>query len=280
MRLARSAPLAAALALVALGGCAQLDQLAAAAFKKPQLSFRAAELQALDLEGATIGFTFDVENPNPFGLSLARLGYGVEVEGTRVVAGDAPGGLEITASGRTPVTFPVRVRFQDVPGILSLLSKRQDTLGYKLTGTLGLSTPIGVVDVPLGHEGRLALPKLPAFGLDGLAVTSASFSDVGLEVKLRVRNPNAFPVPAGKLDYALSVAGNPVADARGRAIAMVPAGGEATVAIPVRVNLSQLGRAATAVMSGGPVELGLTGTAQVAGLQIPLGLSGKLPARR
>lgn len=273
-------PAALAFALIFLAGCAELGQLAASAFQKPNLTFRSASLQALDLEGATVGFTFDVENPNAFGLSLARLGYGVEVEGTRIASGDAPGGMKIAPSGRTPVTFPVRVRFQDVPGIVALLGKRQDAVAYKLTGNLGFRTPVGVVDVPMGHSGTLALPKLPAFSLEALKVTGASFTEVGLEVRLRMKNPNAFPVPAGQLDYALSVAGHGVAEARGRSLSVVPGGGEATVAIPVRVSLTQLGRAATAVSQGGQVDLGLSGTAQVAGLAIPLNLAGRVPVRR
>jgi LEA14-like dessication related protein len=263
-----------------LAGCAELGKYAAAALERPKLTFRSASLEALDLEGATVGFTFDLENPNGFGLTLARLGYGIEVEGTRVAAGDLPGGLRIPASGTAPVTFPVRVRFGDVPRIASLIGSGRDALAYRLSGTIGVSTPVGVVELPLSHSDRLALPKLPEFALAGLDVRSASFSDVTVDVRVRVKNPNAFAVPAGQLDYALAIGGNPVATGAGRALERVAAGGSAVVAIPVRVDLARAGRAAADLARGGAVDVALKGKAELAGVPIPLELSAKLPARR
>lgn len=273
-------PLLAALALLALSGCAALNRIAASAFEKPRLTFRTATLQQLDLEGATLGFEFDLENPNSFGLSVARLGYGVELEGTRVATGEMPGGLQIPAAGRTPVTFPVRIRYRDVPGIVSLLGKQRDAIGYRLSGTVGVKTPVGVVDLPMSHAATLPLPRLPAFALDGLAIRSVSLSQVALDLKLRVRNPNAFPIPAGKLDYALALAGASVARGDDRALGAVPGAGSAVVSIPVQVNLMEAGRAASELVRGAPVDVNLKGTADVGGLPIPLDLGGRMPAQR
>jgi LEA14-like dessication related protein len=265
--------------LLLLGGCAELQKIAEGAVQRPRLTFRSASLQALDLEGATIGFTYDVENPNSFGAKVARLGYGVEVEGTRVVTGDMPGGLVIPANGRAPVTFPVRVRFRDVPGIAALFGRR-DAISYRLSGTIGIETPLGVLDLPLSHDDRVSLPRLPDFALEGLSVRSVSFTEVGLEVRVAVKNPNAFPIPASRLDYALSLAGSAVAHGDGRPVQLVPGGGRSVVAIPLTVNLAQVGRVASALVKGGPVDVGLSGTADLAGIPVPLALSARLPARR
>jgi LEA14-like dessication related protein len=278
MRTAR--PLLATLAALALSGCAALNQLAASAFEKPRLTFRSATLQQVDLEGATLGFEFDLENPNSFGLSVARLGYGVELEGTRVASGEMPGGLQIPAAGKAPVTFPVRVRYRDVPGILSLLGKQRDALAYKLSGTVGVKTPVGVIDLPMSHAASLPLPKLPAFTLDGLAIRSVSLSQVALDLKVRVKNPNAFPIPAGKLDYALALAGAQVARGDDRALGAVPGAGSAVVSIPVQLNLAEAGRAASELVRGTPVDVSLRGTADVGGLPVPLDLGGRMPAQR
>jgi LEA14-like dessication related protein len=277
MRTLRPAVVAAL--LLALAGCAEVTKLARSAFAEPKLTFRSASLQALDLEGATIGFQFDLENPNAFGLSLARLGYGVEVEGSRVATGDLPGGLKIPASGTAPVTFPVHVRFQDVPGIVSILGSR-DRIAYRLSGNVGVSTPIGVIDLPLSHQDTLALPRLPGFAIDGLAIRSVSFDSVGLDVKVRVKNPNAFPLPGGRIAYALSVAGSPVARADGQATQHLQGGQSAVVTIPVKVDLARAGLAATELVRGEAVDVRLTGTADVAGVPVPLDLAARLPARR
>jgi LEA14-like dessication related protein len=267
-------------AVLALSGCAGLQDLARGALERPRLTFRSASLQALDLEGATVGFTFDLENPNGFGVDLARIGWAVDVEGTRIAAGDLPGGLAVRAKATAPVTFPVRVRFQDVPGIVSLLRGGRDELGYRLSGSLGVRTPVGVVDLALSHTDTLRLPDLPRFGLDGVSVRSVSLSTVALDVRVRVENPNPFDLPAGRLDYALSIGGQPVARADGAALAPVARGASAVVAIPVRVELASAGRAASQLLQGGEVLVGLTGKADVAGLPLPLDLEARVPARR
>lgn len=267
-------------AALALSGCAALNQIAASAFEKPKLTFRSATLQSIDLEGATLGFAFDLENPNGFGLSVARLGYGVELEGTRVATGDMPGGLKIPAAGKAPITFPVRVRYRDVPGIISLLGKQRDAIGYRLTGAVGVQTPVGVVELPMSHTASLPLPRLPAFALDGLAIRSVSLTQVAMDVNMRVKNPNAFPIPAGKLDYALGLAGATVARGDDRALAGVPGSSSAVVTIPLRFNVLEGGKAAADLVRGSPVDVNLRGTADVGGLPIPLDLGGRMPARR
>ena len=272
------ASLASAAAL--LPGCAALQEVAKSAFREPKLTFRSAALQSFDLEGATLGFTFDLENPNGFGLDVARLGYGVEVEGTRVAAGEMPGGLKIAASGSTPVTFPVRVRFRDVPGIVSLLTTSRDRIGYRLSGKLGVRSPVGVIDLPMSHSGGLDLPRLPSFSLGRVGVRSASLREVALDVRVDVANPNAFPIPAGTLAYALRLEGAQVARADGKALGVVPGKGKTSVTIPVRVDLLSAGRAVQAALSGGEVRVGLDGMADLAGIPVPLDLDARLPALR
>ncbi len=272
--------LAALLLPALLSGCAGLENLAKAAFQEPRLSFRSAALDALDLEGATIGFTFDLENPNAIGVDVARAGWQVEVEGTRVAAGDLPAGLAVPANGKVPVTFPVRVRFRDVPGIVSLLGSGRSELAYRLSGSIGVRTPVGVVDLPMSHSDTVKVPALPRFGLDGLQVRSVSLSSVALGVRLRIQNPNAFPLPAGDLQYALALSGTPVARAEAARVVAVPAAGSAVVEIPVKVDVASAGHVAADLARGGDVQVELTGKAELAGLPVPLDLRARVPAHR
>lgn len=265
----------AAVSLVA--GCAELQKLASSTFERPRLTFRSADVTGLDLEGATVGFTFQLENPNAVGVKLARLGWALDLEGSRVVDGTLPGGLDVPANGAAPVTFPVHVKWKDVPGFVRLVSGR-DAVDYRLSGTAGVSTPIGVVDLPLSTSGRLPVPRLPSFGLDGIQLRSASFQDVAVDVRLRISNPNAFPLPVGGLSYALALGGAPVASGEGRAVAPVPAGGAGVLAIPVRISFASAGRVAAQVAQGGPVDVALRGTATFGGIPIPIDLGGRVPA--
>ncbi len=272
--------LVALLVPVLLAGCAGLQDLARAAFKEPRLAFKSAALDKLDLDGATLAFTWEIENPNALGLDLAHAGWQIEVEGTRIAAGDLPSGLSIPANGKAPFSFPVRVRFRDVPGIVSLLGGGKSDLGYRLSGSIGVRTPIGVVDLPMSHADRLKLPSLPRFSVDGLRVRSVSLSAVAVDVRLRVQNPNAFPLPQGQIDYALALGGTSVARAEGASVASVPGSGSAIVEIPVRIDVLSAGRAATDLARGAEVQVELTGKADVAGLPLPLDLRARVPARR
>ncbi|HYG68055.1 MAG TPA: LEA type 2 family protein [Anaeromyxobacteraceae bacterium] len=262
-----------------VAGCATVRDLAAAAFEKPKLTFQSVSVQSFDLEGATLGFEYLLENPNSMGLKLARLGYALEVEGAHVVDGKFTQGLAIPARGAAPVTFPVHVKFKDVPGFVRLVTSARDQIQYRLSGTAGVDTPIGVVELPLSHTSTLALPKLPSFALERVAVRSASLTDLALDVRVKVSNPNRFPIPPGSLDYALALAGTQVASGDAAALAKVAAGSAATVTLPVKVSLLGAGRAIyQAVQGGSTVPVALSGKANVAGIEIPLQLQGKVPA--
>jgi LEA14-like dessication related protein len=111
-------------------------------------------------------------------------------------------------------------------------------------------------------------------------LTSASFSDVVLDVKLRVQNRNAFALPRGDLSYGLSVAGASVASADGKDLAPVAARSSSVLAIPVRVSLAGAGRAVTQLVQGNAVDVALTGNARFAGLGVPGGARARLRAAR
>ncbi|MFO0582265.1 MAG: LEA type 2 family protein [Anaeromyxobacter sp.] len=282
MRIAPVRLAAAALALATLAGCAGLKDLAAAAFTKPKLDFKGAVVEGLDLEGATIGLQVDLTNPNGFGLDVARVGWTLDAENTRVATGDMPGGLAIPAKGTAPLTIPVRLRWKDVPGILNLFTSRHaDGLGYKAAATVGVNTPIGVVELPVSHAGTVKLPALPAFSIQGVSVKGVSLSEVTFDVKVGVKNPNMFSIPAGKLGWSLALGGGaPVARAENAPLAGVAAGQTGTIDIPLKLDFRSAGRAAMDVARGGDVRVQMKGTADVAGLPIPLDLDTTVPARR
>jgi len=270
-------PLLSALGLLVLAGCAEVGKLAASMVVPPKLTFRAVNVREFDLEGATLAFDFDVENQNGFGLSVARIGYALEVEGTRL-DGAAPGGLKLPAKAKAPLTLTARLRYKDVPALASMLGKK-DSVRYKLSGNVGVESPIGVLDVPVSHADVLDLPRLPQLALDGVSIRSLSLTRLSLEVRVRMVNPNAFPLPAGRLDAALSLGGAEVARVENRALSAVASKGSAVAAIPISLDLGEAGRAALDLSRGAPVQVGLRGEAQVAGARLPLSLSQKVSAR-
>lgn len=265
------------LGLLLVAGCAEVSKLAASVVVPPRLTYRAVNVRSIDLEGVTLAFDYDVENPNRFGLEVARVGYGLEVEGVRV-DGTAPGGVKLPAQGKAPLTFTAHLRFKDVPAVFALLGKR-DSVRYKLSGKVGVQTPVGILDLALAHEDTLDLPRLPHLAFDGISIRSVSLTRLSLDVRIRLTNPNAFPLPAGALDAALSLGGAQVARVDDRALAAVGSKGSAVAVIPVQINLTDAGRAALDLSRGAPVQVGLKGEASIAGAKLPLSLLERLTAR-
>jgi len=266
---------------IGLAGCAGLKDLARAAFQEPKLVFRNATVDTLDLEGATIALHVDLQNPNGFGLDVARVGWTFEADGTRVASGEMPGGLVIPANGTAPLAIPVRVQWHDVPGIVGLLRRGDDAIPYRVAGHVGVHTPVGVLDLPVSHEGRLPTPRLPTFALEGLRIQGVSFSEVSFEVKVAAKNPNAFPVPGGRLSWTLALGGGPpVARAEGMTLPPMAPRSSGEILVPVRLDFASAGRAARDLARGEDVRVRLTGEAQVAGLPVPFELDAMVPARR
>ena len=274
----RLVPIAALAALaaapLALGGCASLGQLAKSAFREPKLTFVRVAVAGLDFEGATLAFDYRLENPNSFGLTLARVQYWLKVEGSEVTRGEVAGGLSIPAAGQAPVRFTARLPFKAVPRLAELVGRREP-VAYTVGGLVGVNTPVGQIDVPLSRSDTVALPQLPAFRLGGVSVAPVSLTELEVRIKLGVSNPNAFPVPAGALGYQLTVGKEVVATAETAPLAEVPAGSGRTVVIPVRMWLTGAGAAAAAAVRGGGAPVRLSGEARRGALPVPLDVSGK-----
>jgi LEA14-like dessication related protein len=274
-RITSPAAVLAALASAALlAGCAGLNQLAQGGFQRPTLRFQGVAVASLDFDGATLAFDYRLVNRNGFGLTLERVRYGLALEGREVTRGEVAGGLHVPAAGEAPVRFTARLPFAEVPRILELV-ERGAPVAYTVAGAIGVSTPIGVVELPVQHSGTVDLPGLPAFRLAGVEVRLAGLTDVEVDVHLSIHNPNPFPLPAGQLGYALSLDGQPVATAQARDLQPVPAGGEARLTIPVRVSLLGAGRAVAPAVRGGGAEVRVTGRAKLGAVPVPLDVAGK-----
>lgn len=275
--------LALALALPALAaGCAGLSNLAKSTIQEPKLSFRSASVQSLDFDGATVALLFDLSNPNAFGLELARAGWAVEMDGTRIANGDLPGGLAIPANGTAPLSLPVHVRYRDVPGIASLLVSGKDEVPYRVSGAIGVKTPVGILDLPVSHSDTLHLPRLPRISVEGISLRNVTFEPygVGFTLRLRVSNPNRFPLPAGGFDTTVELGGASIAKGQVGRLEPLAAGASAVMEIPVRMDPAAAVRAASMLGDGGDVDVHLTGAVVVSGMQLPLDLRARAPARR
>lgn len=238
------------LSLFATGasGCAALGQLFRAAFTEPTLRFQSAQVGNFTLSDATVNLTWIVENPNPVGLSLASFDYGLFVEGNQVVAGAPPLGLRISPQGESTVTFPATVRFADLGPVLTTFLEK-DTAAYRASGSLGLQTPIGVVQLPLQHEGTFEVPKVPKVELLAPRITRLDLTSATVELALNLTNRNTYELPIGDLAGTVSIAGAPIGTVQAQKLGLSPSGTR-ELRLPLTLQFAQAGSAALALQRG------------------------------
>jgi LEA14-like dessication related protein len=238
------------LAVALTSSCAALQQLLASSMQTPTLTFKSATLADVSLGSATVNLNYRLDNPNPFGLSLANVEYAFFVEGHQVVAGRPPQGLTIPASGSADVVLPANVRFADVaPVIETFLTK--DVASYRARGSIGVETPIGIVTLPVEQEGTFPVPKLPTVVLQPPRLSSLTFTSATLELPLVVTNPNDFPIPVSGVSGSVSVAGARVGRVSSADLGAIGPRAQVPVMLPITLDFAQAASAAMALQRGG-----------------------------
>src|SRR5436309_10693290 len=136
--------------------CATLGRLA---FTDPDVSLQEIAGTGIGLTGGTFDLVFDVYNPNDYRIRSTRLEVGVDLEGTHF--GDAllERPLDLSPTNRSRVVVPVRFEWAGVGAGAKAMLTRQ-ALGYGLTGTVFLDTPLGDRTVTLRGKGNVPLKKL------------------------------------------------------------------------------------------------------------------------
>jgi len=94
----------------------------------------------------------------------------------------------------------------------------------------------------------------PSVSLESTRVASLSLSDVDLLLGFDIRNPNSFGVRFDRLDYRLSVAGQPLAEGDQRRGFEIPAGGSSRAEIPLSLAWDDLARIYQSLRSGGEAD--------------------------
>ncbi len=108
---------------------------------------------ALPLSASAIDFDFTVgvDNPNSVGLDLARLDFGVLVNGNRVVDSFSSDRIAIPARGSNDVHLRARVGYDQIPNLFQQIVNviQGNRADYQIQGTAWFDTPIGQMHFPV-----------------------------------------------------------------------------------------------------------------------------------
>jgi len=259
--------------------CATLGQLASGAFQKPTLAYKSASLADVSLSGATLNLVTTVNNPNGVGLSVADLDYRLSIDGHPVATGHPPEGLQIPAHGSADVTLPATFQFTDLgQAVATVLAK--GSAGYKAEGTVGLNTPVGVVRLPVSHQGTFTLPDMPAIALGTPRLTNLAIDHATVELPVTLTAKGSYPVPVQALEAAVSIGGTRVGEVSARDVGTLEPGKPRTVSLPLTIPFSGAFSAAQAILKGGSVPIALDGHLQSGPAPVPFALKTTAQFRR
>lgn len=279
---ARPALLLLAASLAACGGARPRPQPVNVPVLPPIVTFRSATLGAAGFDGVTVDVAFDVENPNPFALPVVRIAHALTVDGVPAWSGQSPATAAVASRGTYPVLVPVFLPYGRIPDIGEKVLAGHP-IAYRATGSVGFQTPAGVMDLPIAWEGTMPVPRPPSFSFEGIDVGGLGALTLSFDVKLRISNPNAFPLPPGRLGHRLAVAGAPVASGDQK-VPPVAAGGTAIFSIPAQVNIVGAGtgvvKGVWTALQGAEVPVALQGQATIANIPIDVHLESRIPRVR
>lgn len=244
----------AALAAATLSGCALLKQFLATAFQQPTFNFKSVGLADLSLAGLTLDTVWGLDNPNSVGLSLASIDYALFVEDQQVVSGQPATGLTIPARGSSELHFPANLKFADLVGVVETFLQK-DFATWRAEGGLGLSTPIGVVRVPLSKSGEFEVPKVPQVAFGNPRVTALTLQGATLEFPLQVTNRNSYALPIAGVTGSVAIAGATVGTLSTGDLGAMEGKGTKQLALPLQVNFFSAAGAAVNAIRGGNAQV-------------------------
>ncbi|HEY3586115.1 MAG TPA: LEA type 2 family protein [Myxococcaceae bacterium] len=258
--------------------CAWL-QAAEGGFKKPDVAYKSASLSDVSLSGATLNVVTSVDNPNPVTLALAEVDYRLSIDGHPVATGKPPDGLEIPANGAADVTLPASFKFTDLgEAVATVLSK--GSAGYKAEGTVGVKTPIGLVKVPLSHEGTFTLPAMPGIALGTPRLAAVAIDHATVELPVTLTGKGSLPVPLQSLQAAVTIGGAHIGDVSAKDLGTLEPGASRSVTLPLTVPFSGALDAAQVMLKGGSVPIALQGQLQSGPAPVPFQLQTTANFRR
>jgi LEA14-like dessication related protein len=138
---------------LAVSGCSALIQ-------EPRVSVKQTSLIAIDTSGVDIEFFLEVNNPNPFDLSLMSYTYDLRIMTLPLANGGNQDVVLFPAGSGTNLRMPIHLKFAD---LLEIIKRRPDPdrIPYRIDARLNLETPLGEMIIPVSQQASLSIP--PAY---------------------------------------------------------------------------------------------------------------------
>jgi LEA14-like dessication related protein len=227
----------------------------------PKLQFENFELDGINFQQADTQFVFNIDNPNPIGLSVASFTYDLDLAGNGFLEGTNADGLALPATGSAQFKLPVTVVFADVIDLVQNIDVKNE-VPFAIQGEFGFQTPLGILRIPYQEEGMLPVLQPPKITVKGIRVDTFQplRNRATLAVDIGVTSTGGSELSLAGFDYDLTLGGESVATGLLHTFADVSGDAEQVVTLPIDLNLLGMGTSiVSAISSRGPLDVGLTG---------------------
>lgn len=229
--------------------------------KIPQLTSQSVSIAGASFETLDLNVALEIDNPNPFGLTLDGFDYALDLNGNGFLNGEQSEQTNLNANGSSTVSVPIRLTFKELSEAIPTLWE-QDEFNYDFKATLPIRFPVlGIIKVPVETSGTLPVLRAPRIANLRLQKKSLGLTGAELDLSVEIDNPNAFDLSIATFSYSLE--GNAQQWASGSlddATDLLKKSSN-TLTVPIRLNFLALGRTVFNLLSGNK-EFGtrLTGT--------------------
>lgn len=131
-------------------GCSSMPKTVEA----PDVAVQSLDIDKATLTDATVIVKLAVRNPNPFGLKMDSIKYGLNLEGKPFASGTLNDNASVAANGESEISVPLRVKYWDLYSRFSDLMKNKGA-NYNIVGSI---TSLGH-EFPFKHSGEVKLPN-------------------------------------------------------------------------------------------------------------------------
>ena len=246
--------------------CSTIQELR---FQEPEIEFKGFQFDQISMEGVTILFDFEVDNPNNRSIKGNGYTYELLLGESSLATGERAESIEFAGNDKSIIQVPVTFAYRDAMSSIGELAG-EDSVAYEIKSEIDLDFGnFGSRKTPVSHQGYLPLPQIPDIVFNGFDVNEIGFSGVDVNLNFRVRNPNIFKIYVNSVDYTMIVNGNEWVSTGIDKSYDLDSETNTYVDVPIKIGLSTAGTDAIQVIRDRkPVEYEIRGHARV-GADIP-----------
>lgn len=126
----------------------------------PSVSVSRLSVAKMDLAGADVKVSLQVDNPNSFGLDIHQLNYLFSVNGAQWLQSELEGPVQLDSKQSKEIVVPVKIETAKMGAALLEMLNSNQSLKYQLSGDMTLDSSIPLLkDINLPFDVAGSVPK-------------------------------------------------------------------------------------------------------------------------